>query len=182
MSRAKHRKPPVPDATVVIDYNGFGVWNAESIQSRYLKYAVDLKCPPRDLSPVVIEEKGCRWIYPVMDKVIEGIEAGDPACIRIGVELIEENDKFPFGKILKSKTARVLRRAPLTDDQTQRIRRRVFGLLRDGHIPHEYRDYAKLVRWIGFTEDDMPRVISRDYYVQKFVAYFQSLLPKCPKK
>ena len=40
-----------------------------------------------------------------MMKVIEGIEAGDLACVRLGIEFIEEDAKFPFGKTLKSNAA-----------------------------------------------------------------------------
>lgn len=40
-----------------------------------------------------------------MHEVIEAIGAGDLACIRIGIEFMEEDVKFPFGKILKSNTA-----------------------------------------------------------------------------
>ena len=55
-----------------------------------------------------------RWVYPVMDAVIEGIERGDKASIAIGIDFVEEDARFPFGKTLKSNTARALRQAPLT--------------------------------------------------------------------
>jgi hypothetical protein len=109
-----------------------------------------------------------------MEKVIDGIEAGDLACIRLGIEFIEEDSKFPFGKTLKSNTARALRRAPLSEEQKQRIRRRVFGLLRAGHIPHEYREYAKLVRKIGFDTGDVPAVDESNPYAARFRRYFEA--------
>jgi hypothetical protein len=74
-----------------------------------------------------------------MWKVIEGIEKGDLACAQIGVEFIEESASFAFGKILKSNTARALRRAPLTSEQKERIRRRVAEMLCAGYLPREYR-------------------------------------------
>ena len=36
------------------------------------------------------------------------------ACRRIGIEFIEEDRKFTFGKILKSNVARALQRSALT--------------------------------------------------------------------
>ena len=107
-------------------------------------------------------------------KVIEGIEAGDAACIRLGIEFVEEDSKFAFGKILKSNTARALRRSSLSDSQKRRIRLRVFGLLRAGHVPHEYREYAKLVRKIGFDASEIPAVATPNPYVARFLTYFET--------
>src|ERR1051326_8102116 len=111
----------------VIDYNGDGRWTCAAILERYARFAAEARIAPRDLSPTEHTEGTRRWVYPVMEKVIEGIEAGDRACIRLGIEFIEEDAKFPFGRILKSNTARALRRASLSDEQRQRIRRRVLG-------------------------------------------------------
>lgn len=107
-----------------------------------------------------------------MEKVIDGIEAGDGACVRLGIEFIEEDTKFKFGKILKSNTVRALRRASLSDEQKKRIRRRVFGLLQAGHVPHEYREYAKLVRKIGFDVSEVPDVVALNPYATRFRSYF----------
>jgi hypothetical protein len=46
------------------------------------------------------------WIYPIMEEVIQGIEENDAACIALGVDFVEEDDLFAFGKALKSNTAR----------------------------------------------------------------------------
>lgn len=158
----------------LIDYNGEGRWSRDEILSRYARYAIEMGIAPRDLSPAEHSERGRHWVYPVMEKVIEGIEAGDAACIRLGIEFIEEDAKFPFGKILKSNTARALRRAPLSDEQKQRIRHRVFGLLRAGHVPHEFREYAKLVRKIGFDLGDVPEVAASNPYALRFRSYFEA--------
>jgi len=155
------------------DYNGEGPWSRAEILARYACYAAEMGIVPRDLSPMEHSEQGRHWVYPVMAKVIEGIKADDPACVRVGIEFIEEDSKFPFGKTLKSNTARALRRASLTEEQKQRIRRRVFGLLRAGHIPHEYREYARLVRKIGFSADEVPEVHTTSPYVAHFHSYFQ---------
>jgi hypothetical protein len=158
----------------VIDYNGEGRWNRAEILARYSRYVTELGIVSRNLSPTEHTERGRRWVYLVkMLKVIEGIEAGNPACIRIGIEFIEEDAKFPFGKILKSNTAHGLRRTSLSDDQKRRVRRRVFGLLQAGHIPHEYREYAKLVRKFGFDVSEVPDIVPSDPYAVRFQKYFE---------
>jgi hypothetical protein len=101
----------------VIDYNGDGCWTRAAILERYARFAAEAGISPRNLSPTEHTERGRHWVYPVMEKVIEGIEADDSACVRLGIEFIEEDAKFPFGRILKSKTARALRRAPRSDEQ-----------------------------------------------------------------
>ncbi len=156
----------------VIDYNGGGRWSRDEIIARYVSHAANVGSDPRDLSPMEHSENGRRWVYPVMEKVIEGIEASDPSCTQIGIEFIEEDAKFPFGKILKSKTARALRRTSLSDKQKRRIRHRVFGMLRAGHIPHEYREDAKLVRKIGFEASEVPEVATVNAYTKRFHEYF----------
>ncbi len=105
----------------VRDYNGEGVWTKNEIIHRYMQYCRKLAISkPIDLSPKEHIEGEVKWVYPVMDKVIDGIEQGDEACKRIGIEFIEENQKFVFGKILKSNTARALRRCYLTDEAQSR--------------------------------------------------------------
>lgn len=84
-----------------------------------------------------------------MDRVIKGIGQGNAACIELGVEFIQEDRTFPFGRALKSNTARALRCAGLTAEQKERIRKRVIEMLIAGNTPREYREYAKLVRRIG---------------------------------
>ncbi len=157
----------------VIDYNGEGRWTREAIESRYLAYTSELNIVPQDISPAEHTEGSRHWVYPVMEKVIEGIEQHDPACIRLGIEFMEEDGRFPFGRLLKSNTARALRRAPLSDEHRQRIRRRVFSMLREGKVPHEFREYAKLVRKIGFDIAEMGKVPGTSQRVSRFRSYFE---------
>jgi hypothetical protein len=134
----------------VIDYNGTGHWSRDGILQRYEQCAARLKIANRlDLSPVEHSGEGKHWIYPVMDEVIEGIEHGDPACTLIGVEFIEEDTSFAFGMILKTNTARALRRTTLTAEQRDRVRRRVVDMLVRKYLPREFRQYVKLARKIG---------------------------------
>jgi hypothetical protein len=124
------------------------------------------------------------WIDPVMDKVIEGIEAGDKACVAIGIEFIEENQGFAFGKRLKSNTARALRRAAtrseLTQEQMKRIRTRVLVMLLSGNVPYEYKEYAKLVRAIGLDRTTWHAVRAElgetNRRVIRYRRYFETLV------
>jgi hypothetical protein len=166
------------------DYNGDGPWAHDQILRRYADYARQLRIQPRDISPHEHEEHGTRWIYPVMERVIEGIEANDPACILLGIELIEEDAGMPFGKILKSNAARALRRAPLTDEHKHRIRRRVLGMLRAANVPHEYQEYAKLLARIGFDPADLgalqPHLDLANPRVARFNTYLQRAAHPAP--
>lgn len=156
----------------VCDYNGEGRWSASEIRSRYAQYARDEQVAPRHLAPTEYTSGDRRWVYPVMDEIIAGIAAGDPACLRIGIEFIEEDQSFPFGRILKSKTARALRRAPLSEAQQRRVLQRVFDMLERGYIPREYREYARLACRIGFTVADLPSVDESNQYVMRYFKYF----------
>jgi hypothetical protein len=161
----------------VIDYNGRGFWSLVAVQERYKEYAQRYGVAPLiKLDPHESTENGRRWIYPVMDLVIEGIEQGDLACAEIGIEFIEEGDSFPFGMILKSNTARALRRTALTSEQQERIRKRVVEMLCTGYLPREFRQYAKLARKIGLG--DWLSHIEReanlsDRWVQHYYRYFK---------
>lgn len=158
------------------DYNGEGRWSRGEILRRYAEYARELGVSPRDLSPVEHRERGTTWVYPVMDRVIEGIGAGDRACIVLGIEFIEEDEGFPFGRILKANTARALRRAALTADPEVRVRRRVLGMLRAGYVPREYEQYARLLVRVGFDADELravePQLKPGDRRVRRFYDYF----------
>ncbi|MCC6155880.1 MAG: hypothetical protein IT367_19085 [Candidatus Hydrogenedentes bacterium] len=137
----------------VHDYNGTGRWSKEGIQQRYLEYRQKLGLPIIDAPfPQVHVDAENTWIYPLMDKVIEGIKSGDQACVLIGIDFIEEDGKFPFGKGLKSNTARALRRAALTEDDKKRIRRRVVDMLQTGNTPREFSDYSKLLKTVGLGD------------------------------
>ena len=159
------------------DYNGEGKWSKDEIIRRYLQYCRELNVlNPIDLSPVEHVEGDVKWIYPVMDKVIDGIEQGDAACRRIGIEFIEEDGKFTFGKILKSNTARALRRSELTTEEKDRVRRRLVAMLIDGNVPHEYKQYAKLLKKIGvgdYWDEIDNRINQLNAYVMKYYDYLK---------
>lgn len=166
------------------DFNGKGDWSAAAVQARYVDYAgrhgVET---PRPLAPKVHEHGDVRWVYPIMDAIIEGILAGDPACAAIGVEFIEEDRKFPFGANLKARTARALRQSTLSDALSIRIRRRVVDMLIAGNTPREYREYAKLLRKTGFRElwprleAGVPRT---NRHAMRYYRYFEAIHRRTP--
>lgn len=168
------------------DFNGTGRWSYEAVQERYAAYARRLRVSPLlQLEPLRHEERDRCWIYPVMDEVIKGIEQGDKACIQIGVEFIEEDAGFRFGRILKSNTARALRRCELDSQQIERIRKRVVVMLIDENMVREYREYSKLLRKVGLG-DWWPHIEAKanfhNPYVLRYYNYFlRHLLPEQPK-
>ena len=172
-------KPSDPPALEIRDYSGEGEWSAHSLMDRYRRYCAELGIgEPLDLSPREHCEGNVVWRYPVMEMVIDGIEKGDAACRRIGIEFIEDDGKFPFGKILKSNTARALRRSELTANEKDRIRRRVVAMLVAGHIPHEYGQYAKLLKKIGVGDAIVgieTKLDLSNQYVERFYKYLKDL-------
>jgi hypothetical protein len=145
----------------VRDYNGTGKWASEAIVSRYLEHAAKAGVQePIHLKPLELVRGNKRWIYPLMDQIITGIHTGDPACMVIGVEFLEEDHKFPFGANLKSRTARALRQTEVSPALAERLRRRIVSMLVEGNVPREYREYAKLLRKIGF-DNWWPRLIEQ---------------------
>ncbi len=166
------------------DYNGKGNWSAAAVQARYAEFAARHGVEtPRPLTPIVYEHGDVRWVYPIMDAVIKGILAGDPACAAIGVEFIEEDRKFPFGANLKARTARALRQSTLSDALAVRIRRRIVDMLIAGNTPREYREYAKLLRKTGFSElwsrleDGVPRA---NRHAMRYYRYFEAIHRRSP--
>lgn len=156
----------------VRNYNGEGRWSIKAVQERYRAYCAALQIKPsRSLTPREHTEGDVRWTYPIMDEVIGGIAEGDPACVALGVEFVEEDARFPFGATLKSNTARALRRVQLSESQKIRLRERVATMLILGHVPREMREYAKLLRKVGVAEQ-WPRLeqeIPRDNrYAMRF--------------
>jgi hypothetical protein len=145
------------------DYNRTGAWSAPAVEARYRQYCdvFQVECPRVPKAREHREGKNL-WIYPIMWEVIQGIEENDAACIALGVDFVEEDDLFAFGKILKSNTARSLRRARLTEEQKGRLRERVDTMLATGIIPHEMR-VREAAEMIGVGEHwprlerDVPR-------------------------
>jgi len=164
----------------ILDYNGSDFWSVEAVLKRCESYTKRFKISsPVDIQPSIHTEGEIRRIYPVMEKVIEGIEKNDSACIEIGIEFIEESRSFPFGKILKYNTARALRRvsASLTEMQKERIRKRVAEMLCTGYLPREFRQYAKLTRTIGLR-DWQSKIEREANFNNSWVSHYYKIIKK----
>lgn len=159
------------------DYNGSGDWSADAVRERYRLHCSRLgQTETLSLTPLVHVEGDVRWVYPVMDAVVDGMKTGDRACVELGVEFVESSHKQPFGRLLHAKVARVLKRAQLDPDQVTRLRRRILQMLTDGQVPHEYGAYARLLRRIGLgpSWSEQRRLVDEENeYVMRFVRYFE---------
>jgi len=174
-----HRSPHIrPAEGNLHDYNGVQRWSIAAVQGRYVQYCRQFNVDEPDIPrPREHTEGKGHWIYPIMESVIAGVEKGDKACIELGVEFIEEEEHFVFGRILKSNTARALRRAQLSPMQTDRLRERIVKMLLSGDVPHEYQQYAKLLRLIGLGNwwPFIEHGVKRDNpYVMRYYEYLRA--------
>jgi hypothetical protein len=136
----------------IIDLNGTGDWSSSRTQERYAAYCAQLNVTHRALSPDEYRTDQRCYIFPIATDAVFRVTQGDPAAIALCVDLLEENHPFPWGSPLKPNAARALRRAALTDEQKARLRKRLVSMLIAGIIPHEFREYYKLLRTIGVAE------------------------------
>jgi hypothetical protein len=160
-----------------VDLNGTGEWTRERVLARYEEYArVFGVAEPRVLTAREHRSEEGTWIYPILDPVIEGIVAGDRACIAIGVDLVESDEEVPFGLTLKYQTARALRRTVLDAASKQRLRERILFLLVTGRFSRYFSEYYKLLRTIGVGESwgDLMASIPREN--ERAMHYFNLLL------
>lgn len=166
------------------DYNETGRWSVAGVQERYLDYCARLGvAEPRRIASRVYSNAGSTWVYPVMEAVIEGVKAGDLACAAIAVDFIEEDGRFRFGRTLKSNAARALKRVELPHSLKVRIGRRVAAMLAAGNTPREFKEYARLLRHVGF-DDIWPRMASSppsdNKYAMRHFAYFRAIHERSP--
>ncbi|WP_223266754.1 hypothetical protein [Luteimonas gilva] len=163
----------------VIDYNGTGRWTRLAILARYADYVGRFSVSePLDLTPKEHVWRDTQWVYPVMDKVIAGIRSGDAACIVIGAEFMEEDSKFTFGRALKSHVARAMRQADLPAAVQARLRKRIVDMLIAGNVPREFREYAKLLRKIGFADywhKIQAEAPASNKYAMRYVGYLRAV-------
>ncbi|MCH9652171.1 MAG: hypothetical protein K0U98_28340 [Deltaproteobacteria bacterium] len=160
----------------IFNRNQHGKWKGSEIVRRYREYAQQFRVGKRrPLNAATYGEDPNHWGHLVMNRVIQGIDAHDPACAQIGIELIEEDRGFLFGAIYKANTAKALRRCEsLTHGQISRIRSRVVGMLQSGEVPREYREYAKLLRAVGIGpyRKEIEDAVPRNRFATRAKAYF----------
>lgn len=162
----------------VIDLNGKDRWSLDGVRQRYSTYATQFQVSfPSRLEPTTHVLGETKWIYPVLEQVLRGVTQGDAACVQIAVDLVCDDARFAFGKIYKDKAATLLRRAALTASQQDQLRKRIVFMLNCGHIPPEYKCYARLLRSIGLGpyRAYLESVIPCGPRVRHYLAYFRSI-------
>ncbi len=101
----------------------------------------------------------------------------DLGCAELGIEFIQTNDSFDFGRP-SNQTSRVPCDARLlSNSKRKEFGGRVIEMLDTGYLPREFRQYAKLARKLGLREF-LPRIkqvaaVSSDVWVQRYCAYFE---------
>jgi hypothetical protein len=88
------------------------------------------------------------WVSQCFTALARAVAGGDARAISLACDLIDQDPKLPFGKLIKSDLARALKK------QSQRLvvseRRQLLGatqkLLNLPYAPRELEDYGKLVR------------------------------------
>ena len=87
---------------------------------------------------------------------------------------------MPFGRILKSNTARALRRTDLDCNLQARLKNRIIAMLIEGKVPREYKEYAELLKKIGNVRYDwqfIERYFPQDnIFTMKYYRYFKECL------
>jgi len=133
----------------ILRLDGIGQWRNSEIVARYRRWCMRLGLRPAELvaSSGDMAERG--WANAIIGPIVPLIAAGDEAAAWIGIEMIEEDGGFAFGRLLKARCARELRRTPLNEKQKHHIRRRVVAMLERGFLPHEFRQYSRLARRVG---------------------------------
>lgn len=132
------------------DNDGKGRWAYAAIDARYAAAVKKAGERPRQLVPDVasyIAQRG--WLSAKMDEVFKGMRNGDRNCAWLAIELIEEDGGFAFGKLIKARAARELKCFKLNEQQKQRIRARVVTMLERQFMPHEFKQYVRLLRRVG---------------------------------
>jgi hypothetical protein len=87
------------------------------------------------------------WGSRVMDNLTKDIKNGNKEAINLGCELIAKDQKYAFGKIIKSNLARALKNnAETINSQNQKsIVNITKKLLSMDHTPRETEDYCHLI-------------------------------------
>ncbi|ESQ16763.1 MAG TPA: hypothetical protein DDY14_17360 [Chromatiaceae bacterium] len=144
----------VPESNRRIDYNPAGRWSADSVRTRYLNLRQQLGgVQGFELQPRTHTQRGRTWIYSIMDSVAEGIRLGDPACIELAVAYIEADVMISGSGYTRERLARGLCHVPLTQMQKRRLAETFLRQLRQGTLRKEFKEYIRLFKTIGITED-----------------------------
>lgn len=122
-----------------------------------------------------------QWTSGILDVLIGRMKRGDLAAAEIGIEMMEEDRGLAFGPITKSNIPRALTKCALSNEQMDRIRKRVVQMLLRPFLPKDFRQYAWLARRVGMQEwaGALEEVEGDDAWVAWYVEYL--LKPNPPR-
>jgi hypothetical protein len=136
-----------------IDLNGQDEWSLEAVRRRYLEYSRCLGVSSQlALAAETLKRESSDWTMPILQQVLDGVTAGDVACVQIAVDLVCSDARLPFGKIFKDRASDMLRRSSLSSLQYELLRTHAIARLRSGFVPPEFKHFARLIRQIGLAE------------------------------
>jgi len=145
----------MPEPTTIRDYNTDPRWTPEAVQARYRQICRDLRLPDaRRISPRIVDSGPTRWVFPVIDDVLEGVRHGDRACVELAVRYLVDDPRAPFSRSAKPRLARLLRNSDLSEGQKERLRARIVALFELPYPGREFRWYLNLLRRIGIGDHE----------------------------
>jgi hypothetical protein len=137
-----------------IDYNSEGKWSVTAVESRYTRLrtklgnVTDFELKPRAYT----NSRGMTWLYNIMESAVEGVRRGDPACIELSVEYIEDNVMGSYTGYIRERLARSLRHAELSNSQRTRLINVFLSQLARGYLHQEFREYSRLFKSLGIDD------------------------------
>lgn len=129
-------------------------WDLYSILAEYKQLGGERVIYP---NPARISRSPWSDYQEAISNIADGIRAGDPACVELGVRFIEAQVYVSGSGYMRTCIARRLKRASLSEEQKQRLSAHFLGLLQNAVALHEYEPYLKLWRII-ITSAHLERV------------------------
>ncbi len=115
------------------------------------------------------------WLSHTFLLVRAAIARGDTVAVSLACELIEQDPKLPFGKLIKSDLARALKKQVglLVPSERAQVLRAVAKLLNQEYAPRELEDYCKLAKKLPTAEyrAALSGVTTRNAKAQQLLAY-----------
>ena len=98
--------------------------------------------------PTDEEKDPSLWVGETFRVLRSAVASGDPQAISLACELIAEDPKLPFGKLIKSDLARALKKqfGKIIAFERQQVIDTTGKLLGQEFAPRELEDYCKLVK------------------------------------
>lgn len=101
----------------------------------------------RPYFPETVADHPGIWLDRLFQQVREAIGSGDRVAVSVACDFIEKDPKLPFGKLIKSRLSRQLRKSSqlLVASERAQVVNTTLRLLALPYAPRELEDYAKLL-------------------------------------